>query len=68
MMFTIMNNMAPQYLTGIFQPLKDVHELTLRDTYLNLRLPLMSTNMGQRSYSYQGAEFSEERQKKYLIF
>ena len=72
MMFKIMNNM---YLTGIFQPLRDVHELTLRDTYLNLRLPLrdvheltlrdtylnlrlphMSTNMGQRSYSYQGAD------------
>ena len=56
MMFKIMNNMAPQYLTGIFQPLKDVHELTLRDTYLNPRLPGMSTKMGQRSFSYQGAD------------
>ena len=49
MMFKIMNNMAPQYLTGIFQPLRDAHELTLRDTYLNLRLPRMSTKMGQRN-------------------
>ena len=56
MMFKIMNNMAPQYLTGIFQQLRDVHELTLRDTYLNLRLPRKSTSVGQRSFSYQDAD------------
>ena len=33
MMFKIMNNIAPQYLIGIFQQLRDVHELTLKDTY-----------------------------------
>ena len=30
MTFKIMNNMALQYLTGIFQQLRDVHELTLK--------------------------------------
>ena len=64
MMFKIMNNMAPQYLAGIFQPLRDLHELTLRDTYLNLRLPSMSTDMGQRSFSYQCALTSGTRSIK----
>ena len=56
MMFKIMNNMAPPYLTGMFQPLRELHEIMLRDTNSNLRLPLMSTNMGQRSFSYHGAD------------
>ena len=56
MMFKIMNNMAPPYLTGMFQPLRELHEIILRDTNSNLRLPLMSSNMGQRSFSYHGAD------------
>ena len=54
-----MNNMDPQYLTGIFQQLRDdVHGLTLweRPTYLNLRLQRISTNIRKRSFSYQGAD------------
>ena len=42
MMFKIMNNMAPPCLTGMFQPLRELHEIILRDTNSNLRLPLMS--------------------------
>ena len=56
MMFKIMNNMAPPYLTGMFQPLRELHEIMLRDTNSNLWLPLMSTNMGQRSFSHHGAD------------
>ena len=56
MIFKMTNNMASQYLADIFQPLSDVNELTLRDTYLNLRLPRMSTSMGQRSFSYMDAD------------
>ena len=56
MIFKIMNNMAPPYLTGMFQPLRELHEIMLRDTNSNLRLPIMSTNMGQRSFSYHGAD------------
>ena len=52
MMFKIMNNMAPPYLTGIFQPLRELHEIMLRDTNSNLRLPRMPTNMGQRRSPY----------------
>ena len=39
MMFKIMNNMAFPYLTGMFQPLRELHEIMLRDTNSNLRLP-----------------------------
>ena len=56
MMFKIMNNMAPPYLTGMFQPLRELHEIMLRDTNSNMRLPLMSINMGQRGFSYHGAD------------
>ena len=49
MMFKILSNMAPPYLTGMFQPLRELHEIMLRDTNSNLRLPRMSTNMGQRA-------------------
>ena len=56
MMFKIMNNMAPPYLTGMFQPLRELQEIMLRDTNSNLRLPRMSTNMGRRSFSYHGAD------------
>ena len=51
-----MNNMTPPYLTDMFQPLRELHEKMLRDTNSNLRLPRMSTNMGQRSFSYHGAD------------
>ena len=56
MMFKIMNNMAPPYLTGMFQPLRELYEIMSRDTNSNLRLPRMSTDMGQRSFSYHGAD------------
>ena len=56
MMFKIMNNVATQYPTSIFQQLRDVQELTLRDTYLNLQLPRMSTNTGHGRVSYQGVD------------
>ena len=64
MMFKIINNMASQYLTGIFQQLRDMHELTFRGNYLNLRLPRMSTNLGQRSFSYQGADVRNKIDQK----
>ena len=50
-----MHKIAPTYLSNIFQPLKYVHQIKLRDTSSNLRLPRVTTNMGLMSYSYQGA-------------
>ena len=50
-----MHKIAPTHLFNIFQPLKDVHQIKLRDTSSNLRLPRVTTNMGVRSFSYQGA-------------
>ena len=50
-----MHKIAPTYLSNIFQPLKDVHQIKLIDTSSNLRLPRVTTNMGLRSFSYQGA-------------
>ena len=50
-----MHNITPTYLSNIFQPLKDVHQIELRDTSSNLRLPRVTANMGLRSFSYKGA-------------
>ena len=47
-----MHNIAPTYLSNIFQPL---HQIKLRDTSDNLRLPRVATNMRLRSFCYQGA-------------
>ena len=47
-----MHNFALTHLSNIFQPLKDVHHIKLRDTSSNLRLPRVTTNMGLRSFSY----------------
>ena len=55
MMYRSMHKIAPTYLSDIFQPLKDVHQIELRDTSSNLRLARVTTNMGLRSFSYQGA-------------
>ena len=49
------NNIVLIYLCNIFQPLKDVHQIKFRDTVSDLRLPRVTTNMGLRSFSYQGA-------------
>ena len=54
-MYKSMNKIVPTYLCKMFQPLKDVHQIKLRDTSYNLRLPRVTTNMGLRSFSYQGA-------------
>ena len=50
-----MHDMAPSYLSNIFQFLKVVHQIKLRDTIANLKLPRVTTNMGLRSFSYQDA-------------
>ena len=50
-----LHNIAPTYLSNIFQPLKDVHQIKRRDTSSNLRLPRVTTNMRLKSFSYQGA-------------
>ena len=49
-----MHKIAPTYLSNIFQPLKDVHQIMLRDNSSILRLPRVTTNMGLRNFSYQG--------------
>ena len=50
-----MYNMDPSYLSNVFQPLKGVHQIVIRGISANRRLPNVMTNMGQRSFSYQGA-------------
>ena len=47
------HSIALTYFSNIFQPLKDVHQIKLRDTSSNVRLPRVTTNMGLRSFSYQ---------------
>ena len=69
-----MNKIAPTYLSKMFQPLKDVHQIKLRDTSYNLRLPRVTTNVGLRSFSYQGAsvwnklEAKEKMDTSLLLF
>ena len=50
-----MHKIALKYLSNIFQPLKDVHQIKLKDTSSNPGLPRVTTNMGLKSFSYQGA-------------
>ena len=50
-----MYNIAPTYLSNIFQPFKDVHQIELRDTSSDLRMPRVTTNMGLKRFSCQGA-------------
>ena len=56
MMYKVTNEMAPPYLTELFQSLKDVQEVNLRDSNTNFKLPRASTSMGQRSFAYQGTD------------
>ena len=56
-----MHNIAPTYLSNISQPSKDVQ---LRDASSNLRLPRVKTNVGLRSFSYQGAAVLNELEAK----
>ena len=50
-----MHKIAPTHLSNIFQPLKDVHQIKLGDTSSNPGFPRVTTNIGPRSFSYQGA-------------
>ena len=65
-MYKSMYNMATTCLSNIFRSLKDVHQIKLRDTSSNLRLHRVTTNMGLRSFSYQGAAVWKLRKDGYL--
>ena len=55
MMFKVLNNLAPEYLTDLFCRTNQVHDYSLRNSDLNLVLPKPKTNFLRKSFSYSGA-------------
>ena len=54
-MYKSMHNMAPSYLSNIFQLLRDVHHIKLSDTSDDLRLLRVTMSVGLWSLFYQDA-------------
>ena len=54
MMYKSLNKMAPTYLSDLFTCSSQFHLWDLRGSDVNLRPPLVATNMGQRSFSHRG--------------
>ena len=55
MMFKVLNNLAPEYLTDLFCRTNQVHDYNLRNSDLNLVLPKPKINFLRKSFSYSGA-------------
>ena len=55
MVYRSINKEAPNYLTTLFERLSDNSVKQLRNTYTDLKLPLLKTSIGQRCFSYRGA-------------
>ena len=51
------NNLAPKYLCNLFTRNPSMDTITLRNSELDLYVPFMNTENGQKSFSYRGAHF-----------
>ena len=56
MMYKPLNDLTPQYLSGLFDSLSDFHTRELRNTKNDLAVPLMRTVSGQKAFSYRGTK------------
>ena len=56
MVFKSLNGLAPQSLCNLFTKSSQCSSYSLRNTEADLRLPLMKTANGQKSFSYRGAK------------
>ena len=55
MIFKVLNNLAPEYLTYLFCRTNQVHDYSLQNSDLNLLLTKPNTNFLRNSFSYSGA-------------
>ena len=51
-----LHNEVPEYLQGLFTRVSDKCVRELRNSKLDLNLPLMKTSFGQKSFSFRGAK------------
>lgn len=54
LMYKSLNSLAPDYLSSLFTRCSDSNERNLRSTDLNLKIPLLKTKTGQKSFCYRG--------------
>ena len=55
MVYKSINELAPDYLSQIFTKKLACSRENLRNTATDLRIPLVKTSSGQRTFSYRGA-------------
>ena len=55
LVFKFLNNQAPQYICRFFQRNSDCSSPDLRNTAMDLRLPMHTSSNGQKLFSYRGA-------------
>ena len=56
MVYKSLNALAPDYLRNIFQKVSEATNRQLRNSSTDLRLPLLRTSTGQKSFAYRGAK------------
>ena len=55
MVYRSINNEVPDYLSTLFERLAQNTIKELRNTKIDLKLPLLKTSNGQKCFSYRGA-------------
>ena len=56
MVYKSLNALAPDYLRNLFQKVSEATNRQLRNSKTDLRLPLLRTSTGQKSFAYRGAK------------
>ena len=56
MVYKSLNVLAPDYLRNIFQKISEANNRQVRNSNTDLRLPLLRTSTGQKSFAYKGAK------------
>ena len=56
MVYKSLNALAPDYLRNLFQKVSEATNSQLRNSKTDLRLPLLRTSTGQKSFAYRGAK------------
>ena len=55
MVYKPLNSRSPQYLSDLFVRMCELHPRELRNSGIDLAIPLLRTANGQKSFSYRGA-------------
>ena len=57
MVYKSIINLSPKYLCNLFTKNSSRDTITLRNSEIDLYVPFVNTNKGQKSFSYRGAHF-----------